>query len=119
MLVLIVDGERETAHNLQERLRTWGFAVRLVDVADGRLPMKGLGALSGREAEILDLFLMGYGTATMSSQLKLSPQTVRNHLKNVCSKLNVRTQIELRELFAPLAAAAQPSARTNQSVGNL
>jgi DNA-binding CsgD family transcriptional regulator len=57
-------------------------------------------ALSKREMEVLNWFLRGFGTATIGVRLHVSTQTVRNHLKNVCKKLEVRSQIELRELFA-------------------
>jgi DNA-binding CsgD family transcriptional regulator len=68
---------------------------------DVRLPDK-MGTLSTREREILTWFLRGYGTATTGRRLKVSAQTVRNHLKNTCRKLGVRSQTELRELFAEL-----------------
>jgi DNA-binding NarL/FixJ family response regulator len=61
---------------------------------------KGMDTLSRREQEVLGWFLRGFGTATIGSRLHVSPQTVRNHLKNVCRKLDVRSQVELRELFA-------------------
>ena len=60
----------------------------------------GLGELSSREQEVLGWFLQGFGTETIGARLHLSPQTVRNHLKNVCRKMNVNSQIQLRELFA-------------------
>jgi DNA-binding NarL/FixJ family response regulator len=61
---------------------------------------KGMDTLSRREQEVLGWFLRGFGTATIGTRLHVSPQTVRNHLKNVCRKLDVRSQVELRELFA-------------------
>ncbi len=68
--------------------------------ANGHHLPKGMDALSRREQEVLGWFLRGFGTATIGSRLHVSPQTVRNHLKNVCRKLDVRSQVELRELFA-------------------
>jgi DNA-binding NarL/FixJ family response regulator len=68
--------------------------------ANGHHLPKGMDTLSRREQEVLGWFLRGFGTATIGSRLHVSPQTVRNHLKNVCRKLDVRSQVELRELFA-------------------
>jgi DNA-binding NarL/FixJ family response regulator len=67
---------------------------------NGRHLPRGMDALSRREMEVLNWFLRGFGTATIGVRLHVSPQTVRNHLKNVCRKLDVRSQVELRELFA-------------------
>jgi DNA-binding NarL/FixJ family response regulator len=67
---------------------------------NGHALPKGMEALSKREHEVLNWFLRGFGTATIGTRLHVSPQTVRNHLKNVCRKLDVRSQVELRELFA-------------------
>lgn len=68
--------------------------------ANGHHQPKGIDSLSRREQEVLGWFLRGFGTATIGTRLHVSPQTVRNHLKNVCRKLDVRSQVELRELFA-------------------
>jgi DNA-binding NarL/FixJ family response regulator len=68
--------------------------------ANGNHLPKGMDMLSRREQEVLGWFLRGFGTATIGTRLHVSPQTVRNHLKNVCRKLDVRSQVELRELFA-------------------
>lgn len=57
-------------------------------------------ALTAREREILTLFRVGLATQTIAGRLHLSPNTVRNHLKNICQKYEVGSQIELRERFA-------------------
>lgn len=59
-----------------------------------------LDSLSRREQEVLSWFIRGYGTSRIGVGLGVSPQTVRNHLKSVCKKLEVKSQIELREFFA-------------------
>jgi DNA-binding NarL/FixJ family response regulator len=45
--------------------------------------------LSDREREILDLIAEGYSNKEIAQQLVLSPNTVRNHITNIFSKLQV------------------------------
>jgi len=45
--------------------------------------------LSEREREILSLIAQGYKNADIATQLVLSPKTVRNHISNILSKLQV------------------------------
>jgi DNA-binding CsgD family transcriptional regulator len=54
-----------------------------------------LAVLSPREREVLRTFVAGHPVARTASMLKLSPHTVRNHLKNIFRKLGVRSQLEL------------------------
>lgn len=50
--------------------------------------------LTRREIQILTLLAAGKSTALMARGLTLSPHTVRNHVKNVFSKLGVHTRLE-------------------------
>lgn len=45
--------------------------------------------LTGREREILDLIARGETNAEIAQRLVLSPHTVRNHISNIFSKLQV------------------------------
>ena len=45
--------------------------------------------LTGREREVLDLIAHGYTNTEISNRLVLSPKTVRNHVSNIFSKLQV------------------------------
>jgi DNA-binding NarL/FixJ family response regulator len=45
--------------------------------------------LTEREREVLDLVAHGFDNATIARRLTLSPKTVRNHLSNVLTKLQV------------------------------
>lgn len=51
--------------------------------------------LTSREREVVDLLASGARVVTIAQQLGLSPHTVRNHLKSVFRKLNLRGQHEL------------------------
>ena len=55
--------------------------------------------LSAREREVVDLLANGARVVTIAQQLRLSPHTVRNHLKSVFRKLNVHGQHELFEYW--------------------
>lgn len=48
--------------------------------------------LSRREREILALTVHGQDTVGISRDLSISPQTVRNHFKNIFSKLDVHSR---------------------------
>ncbi len=60
--------------------------------------------LSEREREILDLIAQGQKNADIADRLFLSPKTVRNHVSNILSKLQVadRTEAILRAREAGL-----------------
>ena len=45
--------------------------------------------LTNREREILGLIAAGHGNADIASRLFLSPKTIRNHVSNIFSKLQV------------------------------
>ncbi len=50
--------------------------------------------LTGREREILDLIARGENNAEIAQRLVLSPHTVRNHISNIFSKLQVADRAE-------------------------
>ncbi len=78
-----------------------GVARRLMDffstLQPGALPQV-FPELSEREREILTLIAQGYKNADIATRLVLSPKTVRNHITNIFSKLQVvdRAQAILR-----------------------
>ena len=50
--------------------------------------------LTEREREVLELIAQGRSNADITAQLVLSPKTVRNHVSNIFSKLQVRDRAE-------------------------
>jgi DNA-binding NarL/FixJ family response regulator len=60
--------------------------------------------LTGREREVLDLLAHGHNNSSIAKALCLSPKTVRNHISNVFSKLQVadRAQAIIRAREAGL-----------------
>jgi DNA-binding CsgD family transcriptional regulator len=59
----------------------------------------GASALTPREQEITKLLLKGFSAKSIARILGISPGTVRNHMKQVYSKLEVNSQVELVGLF--------------------
>ncbi len=73
------------------------IAVRLMDYFTNirpSTPARVFPELTEREREILSLIAQGYKNAEIAEQLVLSPKTVRNHITNVFSKLQVADRAE-------------------------
>ena len=51
--------------------------------------------LTQREKEILVLITDGMTNEAMAEQLFISPQTVRNHIKNIYDKLQVHSRAQV------------------------
>ncbi len=68
------------------------------------VPPKLFPELTGREREILNLIAQGYNNMEIAEQLVLSHKTVRNHISNIFSKLQVadRAQAIIRAREAGL-----------------
>jgi len=52
-------------------------------------------ALTSRERQIVTLIAMGRDTAEIAAELHVSPETVRSHVRNAMSKLDVHTRAQL------------------------
>ena len=50
--------------------------------------------LSPRESEVLELIASGLGNADIANRLHISPHTLRNHITNIFSKLQVDTRAQ-------------------------
>ena len=84
-----------------------GIAIRLTnffaDIRPASSPQV-FPELSDREREVLDLIAQGHKNSEIAKRLYLSPKTVRNHVSNILSKLQVadRTQAIIRAREAGL-----------------
>lgn len=65
------------------------IAKRLMNFFSGTKPPQIFPELTEREREILQLIAQGYNNAEISDKLFLAPKTVRNHISNIFSKLQV------------------------------
>jgi DNA-binding NarL/FixJ family response regulator len=75
-----------------EAIFSAAIAVKLIDffaVPKPAVPPQTFPELSDREREILDLVAQGASNSEIASRLVLSPKTVRNHVSNIFSKLQV------------------------------
>ena len=76
------------------------IARRVVESFHARAPATQAGPapadeqLTAREDEVLQLLAAGLGTKTIASQLALSAETIRFHLKHIYQKLHVRSRTE-------------------------
>jgi PAS domain S-box-containing protein len=76
-----------------------------------------------RQREILALIASGLSTAEVASRLTLSPETVRNHLRNAFTELRAHTRVEaiaaaqhLGLLAAPALGPSPPDSHENRRV---
>ena len=53
------------------------------------VPARAFPELTEREREVLDLIAQGLNNPEIAERLYLSPKTVRNHISNIFSKLQV------------------------------
>ena len=58
------------------------------------VPWQPFPDLTDREREVLGLIAQGYDNAEIVKRLVLSPKTVRNHISNIFSKLQVADRAE-------------------------
>jgi DNA-binding CsgD family transcriptional regulator len=64
----------------------------------GQTGPKGLGVLTKREREVLDLVAAGLTNAEIAQRLFISTKTAGNHVSNVLMKLGVHTRTEAAAL---------------------
>ena len=95
------------AVNSGEAIFSPGIAARLMSyftVMQPRIPREAFPELSEREREILTLIAQGMSNTAIAEHLVVSLKTVRNHVTNILSKLQVadRTEALLRARDAGL-----------------
>lgn len=90
------------------------IAQRLIDffaAPQPTAPTQGFPDLTDREREVLALIARGHKNPEIASRLSISLKTVRNHVSNIFSKLQVadRAQAILRAREAGLGSGTRPS----------
>jgi DNA-binding NarL/FixJ family response regulator len=85
----VAAGEAIFGPGIARRLMTWFDRPRSDAIAAEAFP-----DLTAREREILELIARGRSNAEMTSELVVSPKTVRNHVSNIFAKLQVRDRAE-------------------------
>jgi DNA-binding NarL/FixJ family response regulator len=85
------------ARRLVER-STAGVAVAAEVFDSDKAMQAGLRLLSGREIEILALIGAGLGNKAIAERLYIAPQTVRNHISTIYTKLGVHDRYEAMQI---------------------
>jgi DNA-binding NarL/FixJ family response regulator len=98
----VAQGEALFGPGIAERL------MRFFDTASLTTPEETFPELTDREREVLDLIAQGYNNTEIATRLVLSPKTVRNHVSNIFSKLQVadRSQAIVRAREAGMGRPA-------------
>lgn len=86
----LVHAVRAVARN--ERWLTPRVTETLVNSV--RNQRRGLTDLTDRETDVLRLIANGYRNDQIAETLHITEQTVKNHIRNIFSKLNVQTRVE-------------------------
>ncbi len=106
----------------------WGGEVKKVQTDSGnQLPVQldnalkhfGTAYLTGRESQVVHLFLHGHSTKSIAERLGISPETVKLHRKNSYAKLDVSSQAELFYLFIDSLASLSDYSGGDPLVGYL
>jgi DNA-binding NarL/FixJ family response regulator len=99
----VARGEALFGPAIAQRLARYFSAPRPATAAAGAFP-----ELTDREREVLDLIARGRSNADIAQRLVVSPKTVRNHISNIFSKLQVadRAQAIVRAREAGMGGAS-------------
>ena len=84
----VANGEVIFSPGVAEQMMAY-FARGMIPAPDAPFP-----ELTTRENEILDLIAQGLTNSAIADKLVLSPKTIRNHVSNIFSKLQVATRSE-------------------------
>ncbi|MDP1610995.1 MAG: response regulator transcription factor [Sulfuritalea sp.] len=85
-------------------------ADMLLEFSRPRQASSGIGDLTPREADVLDLLSHGLTNREIGERLHLAEKTVKHHMTNILQKLQVRTRTEAALLAQRQSAAQGPAA---------
>jgi DNA-binding NarL/FixJ family response regulator len=73
-----------------------------------RISNAEVGSLSPREKEVLELLTSGFPYLEVGEKLDIGFETVRTHVKNICSKMRVRNRVEAVAKYMSADDRSQP-----------
>jgi NarL family two-component system response regulator LiaR len=73
-----------------------------------RISSAEVGSLSLREKEVLELLASGLFYGEVGKKLDIGLETVRTHVKNICSKMHVRNRVEAVAKYMSACCQNQP-----------
>jgi DNA-binding NarL/FixJ family response regulator len=79
----VKNGEAHFGAEIAERLMSFFSAPKATPISEA------FPELTSREVEVLDLIAQGRSNTEIATQLYVSPKTVRNHISNIFTKLQV------------------------------
>lgn len=82
----VIDGQRLAIYVILTKGEGWPFPARARAASLG---------LTKREREVVTLIAMGLETDQIASELHVSPETVRTHVRNAMAKLGAHTRAQL------------------------
>jgi RNA polymerase sigma factor (sigma-70 family) len=75
------------------------FPLEIMErIASGDFNQGALDSLTARERQIVELVKQGLSNKIIAYDLKLSENTVRNHLRNIMEKLKLRNRVQVATL---------------------
>lgn len=77
-----------------------------------RISTAEVGSLSPREKEVLELLTSGFPYLEVGRKLDIGFETVRTHVKNICSKMRVRNRVEAVAKYMQQTVETSPSEQT-------
>jgi PAS domain S-box-containing protein len=94
LLIRLARDVTQRHHREEVFARMLDVARQLVSLNDGRADHSPAEPLSAQERRILTLFAAGESPAALARKLKISPQTLRNHLHHINRKLRTHNRLE-------------------------
>jgi DNA-binding CsgD family transcriptional regulator len=96
LLQLLADAEQRSAEDVAADLLRGALAER----HSAELNMARWDSLSPREQQVAALICLNMTSRQIAARLRISPETVKTHTRNLLAKFDLRTRVDLRELLA-------------------
>jgi DNA-binding NarL/FixJ family response regulator len=96
------DGNRDELKSILEGAKDFRLAESAGLRIEANTDPHGVGFLTGREREVIDLVSQGLTNRAIGQVLFITEATVKVHLRHICRKLGVRSRTEAAVRFSEL-----------------